>query len=75
MEEILKELQEINENIKRNNKDDLLSRKDVIKEYGLTPKGVAKIFNMKNSPIVKVGREQKISRKSLESIFQQGINL
>ena len=75
MEEILKELQEINENIKRNNKDDLLSRKDVVKEYCLTPKGVAKIFNMKNSPIVRVGREQKISRKSLENIFQQGINL
>ena len=75
MEEILKELQAINENLIRNNKDDLLNRKEVEEQYNLTPKGVAKIFNTKNAPIVKVGREQKISRKSLENIFQQGINL
>lgn len=74
MEEVLKELKEIKENLK-NKKDDLLSRKEVVEQYNLTEKGVAKIFNMKNAPIIKIGKEQKISRSSLEKIFQRGIEL
>ena len=74
MEEVLKELKEIKENLK-NKKDDLLSRKEVVEQYKLTEKGVAKIFNMKNAPIIKIGKEQKISRSSLEKIFQRGIEL
>ncbi len=74
MEEILQVLREINLKLNSNNqKDDLLSRKEVEQQYNLTPKGVAKIFNMKNSPAVKIGREQKISRSTLEKIFQNGI--
>ena len=56
-------------------KDDLLSRKEVEEQYHLTQKGVAKIFNMKNAPVVKLGKEQKISRSTLENIFKQGICL
>ena len=73
MEDILQVLKEINEKITNNKKDDLLSRKEVEEQYNLTQKGVAKIFNMKNSPTVKIGREQKISRSTLEKIFQNGI--
>lgn len=73
MEEILQVLKEINEKINNNQKDDLLSRKEVEEQYNLSQKGVAKIFNMKNSPAIKLGREQKISRSSLEKIFQKGI--
>ena len=74
MEEVLNLLIQINENL-RNKKDDLLSRKEVVEQYKLTEKGVAKIFNMKNAPIIKIGKEQKISRSSLEKIFQRGIEL
>lgn len=74
MEEVLNLLIQINENL-RNKKDDLLSRKEVVEQYNLTEKGVAKIFNMKNAPIIKIGKEQKISRSSLEKIFQRGIEL
>lgn len=74
MEEVLNLLIQINENLK-NKKDDLLSRKEVVEQYNLTEKGVAKIFNMKNAPIIKIGKEQKISRSSLEKIFQRGIEL
>jgi hypothetical protein len=74
MEEVLNLLIQINENLK-NKKDDLLNRKEVAEQYNLTELGVAKIFNMKNAPIIKIGKEQKISRSSLEKIFQRGIEL
>ena len=77
MKELLEELKQLNQNLKliQNKKDDLLSRKEVEEQYHLTQKGVAKIFNMKNAPIVKIGKEQKISRSTLENIFKQGICL
>lgn len=75
MNEILEELRKINQNLEKNKKDDLLSRKEVESQYRLTQKGVAKIFNMKNAPVVKIGREQKISRSALEDIFKKGICL
>lgn len=75
MEEILNVLKQINDNLKKNNKDDLLTRKEVEEQYKLTRYGVAKLFNMKKAPIVKIGKEQKISRKSLEELFQKGIEL
>lgn len=77
MNEVLEELKQLNQNLKllQNKKDDLLSRKEVEEQYHLTQKGVAKIFNMKNAPIVKIGKEQKISRSTLENIFKQGICL
>lgn len=77
MKELLEELKQLNQNLKllQNKKDDLLSRKEVEEQYNLTQKGVAKIFNMKNAPIVKIGKEQKISRSTLENIFKQGICL
>lgn len=75
MEEILNVLKQINDNLKKNNKDDLLTRKEVEDQYKLTRYGVAKLFNMKKAPIVKIGKEQKISRKSLEELFQKGIEL
>lgn len=77
MNEVLEELKKVNQNLEllKNKKDDLLSRKEVEEQYHLTQKGVAKIFNMKNAPIVKIGKEQKISRSTLENIFKQGICL
>lgn len=77
VKELLQELKELNQNLKllQNKKDDLLSRKEVEEQYHLTQKGVAKIFNMKNAPVVKIGKEQKISRSTLENIFKQGICL
>lgn len=77
MKELLEELKQLNQNLKllQNKKDDLLSRKEVEEQYHLTQKGVAKIFNMKNAPVVKIGKEQKISRSTLENIFKQGICL
>lgn len=77
MNEVLEELKKVNQNLEllKNKKDDLLSRKEVEDQYHLTQKGVAKIFNMKNAPIVKIGKEQKISRSTLENIFKQGICL
>lgn len=77
MKELLEELKQLNQNLKllQNKKDDLLSRKEVEEQYHLTQKGVAKIFNMKNAPVVKLGKEQKISRSTLENIFKQGICL
>lgn len=75
MEEILNELKQINKNLNKNIKDDLLSRREVEEQYKLKKYAVAKIFNMKKAPIVKVGKEQKISRKALEEMFQKGIEL
>lgn len=77
MKELLEELKQLNQNLKllQNKKDDLLSRKEVEEQYHLTQKSVAKIFNMKNAPVVKLGKEQKISRSTLENIFKQGICL
>lgn len=77
MKELLEELKQLNQNLKllQNEKDDLLSRKEVEEQYHLTQKSVAKIFNMKNAPVVKLGKEQKISRSTLENIFKQGICL
>ena len=68
MEEILNELKQINKNLTKNIKDDLLSRREVEEQYKLKKCAVAKIFNMKKAPIVKVVKEQKTSRKTLEEI-------
>lgn len=77
MEEILKVLNEYTKQIQESNNDSLLTRKDVIAKYGLTIKETAKLFNELKGrhKLVNLGKEQKVSKKLLESIFQKGITL
>lgn len=77
MEEIIKVLNEYTKQIQESNNDSLLTRKDVIAKYGLTIKETAKLFNELKGrhKLVNLGKEQKVSKKLLESIFQKGITL
>ena len=77
MEEILKVLNEYTKQIQESNNDSLLTRKEVIAKYGLTIKETAKLFNELKArhKLVSLGKEQKVSKKLLESIFQKGITL
>jgi len=77
MEEIIKILDQYTKIIKESTDDSLLTRKEVVAKYGLTIKETAKLFNELKGrhKLVNLGKEQKVSKKLLESIFQKGIEL
>ena len=77
MDEIIKVLDQYTKIIKESTDDSLLTRKEVVAKYGLTIKETAKLFNELKSrhKLVILGKEQKVSKKLLESIFQKGITL
>ena len=77
MEEIIKILDQYTKIIKESTDDSLLTRKEVVEKYGLTIKGTARLFNELKGrhKLVYLGKEQKVSKKLLESIFQKGITL
>ena len=77
MEEVIKVLNEYTKIIKESTDDSLLTRKEVVAKYGLTIKETAKLFNdlKGRHKLVNLGKEQKVSKKLLESIFQKGITL
>lgn len=77
MEEVIKVLNEYTKIIKESTDDSLLTRKEVVAKYGLTIKETAKLFNELKGrhKLVNLGKEQKVSKKLLESIFQKGIEL
>ena len=77
MEEVIKVLNEYTKIIKESTDDSLLTRKEVVAKYGLSIKETAKLFNELKSrhKLVNLGKEQKVSKKLLESIFQKGITL
>ena len=77
MEEIIKILDQYTKIIKESTDDSLLTRKDVIAKYGLKVKETARLFNELKGrhKLVNLGKEQKVSKKLLESIFQKGITL
>lgn len=77
MEEIIKILDQYTKIIKESTDDSLLTRKEVVAKYGLTIKETAKLFNELKGrhKLVYLGKEQKVSKKLLESIFQKGITL
>ena len=77
MEEVIKILDQYTKIIKESTDDSLLTRKEVVTKYGLTIKETAKLFNELKSrhKLVNLGKEQKVSKKLLESIFQKGITL
>ena len=77
MDEIIKVLDQYAKIIKESTDDSLLTRKEVVAKYGLTIKETAKLFNELKGrhKLVNLGKEQKVSKKLLESIFQKGITL
>ena len=77
MEEVIKILDQYTKLIKESTDDSLLTRKEVVAKYGLTIKETAKLFNELKGrhKLVNLGKEQKVSKKLLESIFQKGITL
>ena len=77
MEEIIKILDQYTKIIKESTDDSLLTRKEVVAKYRLSIKETAKLFNELKSrhKLVILGKEQKVSKKLLESIFQKGITL
>lgn len=77
MEEVIKILDQYTKIIKESTDDSLLTRKEVVAKYGLTIKETAKLFNELKGrhKLVNLGKEQKVSKKLLESIFQKGIEL
>ena len=77
MEEVIKILDQYTKIIKESTYDSLLTRKEVVEKYGLTIKGTARLFNELKGrhKLVYLGKEQKVSKKLLESIFQKGITL
>ena len=77
MDEIIKVLDQYTKIIKESTDDSLLTRKEVVAKYRLSIKETAKLFNELKSrhKLVNLGKEQKVSKKLLESIFQKGITL
>ena len=77
MDEIIKVLDQYTKIIKESTDDSLLTRKEVVAKYRLSIKETAKLFNELKSrhKLVILGKEQKVSKKLLESIFQKGITL
>lgn len=73
VENLLNEVKKLNENLKVKNREELLSKNDILEQYPhLTPKGVDKIFHSKNAPINRMCRPYTITRSSLEAILNKG---
>ena len=73
MEELMRELIDT---IKAKDEDELLTRIDVMKKYKLSRRAVDKLFHSKKVPIVNLAtKEDRISKKTLEELFRQGIEL
>lgn len=73
MEELMRELIDT---IKAKDEDELLSRADIMKRYKLSRGAVDKLFHAKDIPIVDLGtKADRISKKTLEELFRQGIKL
>lgn len=77
MEEVLNALKELTNEIKESQNDSLLTRKDVSSKYNLTTKETTRIFQKlkKDRKLVDLGKEQKVSKRVLENLFQQGIKI
>ena len=77
MEEIIKILNQYTKIIKESTDDSLLTRKDVSSKYNLTTKETTRIFQKlkKDRKLVDLGKEQKVSKRVLENLFQQGIKI
>lgn len=72
MDILLNELKEIKELLKKSSIDRLLTRKDLMDEYGLTKDETDKIFYSKAIPTIKIGKCYKISKKAFEESMQKG---
>ena len=77
MEEVLNALKELTNEIKESQNDSLLTRKDASSKYNLTIKETTRIFQKlkKDRKLVDLGKEQKVSKRVLENLFQQGIKI
>lgn len=73
MEELMRELIDT---IKNKDEDELLSRADVMEKYQISRRAVDKLFHSGKVPIVNLAtKEDRISKKTLEEHFRQGIVL
>lgn len=73
MEQILEELKQIKELLKTSSKDRLLTRSNLIEEYGLTKDETDKVFCSKIIPVIKIGKSYKVSQKTFEEYMQKGL--
>ena len=73
MEQILEELKQIKELLKTSSKDRLLTRSNLIEEYGLTKDETDKVFCSKIITVIKIGKSYKVSQKTFEEYMQKGL--
>ena len=73
MEQILEELKQIKELLKTSSKDRLLTRSNLIEEYGLTKDETDKVFCSKIIPVIKIRKSYKVSQKTFEEYMQKGL--
>ncbi len=73
VQNLLDEVKKLNENLQTKNREELLSKNDILEQYPhITSKGVDKIFHSKNAPINRMCRPYTITRSSLEAILNKG---
>lgn len=73
MDKILEELKQIKQLLKISSKDRLLTRNDLMEEYGLTKDETDKVFCSKVIPVVRMGKCYKVSQKIFEESMQKGV--
>lgn len=73
MDKILDELRQIKQLLKISSKDRLLTRNDLMEEYGLTKDETDKVFCSKVIPVVRMGKCYKVSQKTFEESMQKGV--
>lgn len=80
LSELTAQIKKLNENITNIAvKDDstiLYTRVEVMKQYNFSDRAVKKLFtDILKDKVVYIGKEQKLSKRNIEAILEQGVRL
>lgn len=80
LEELTEQIKQLNRNFASltgmNEPTVLLTRNQVMQQYGFSDRATKKIFTtLLKDKVVDIGKEQKLSKKNIDTILEQGVKL
>lgn len=80
LQELTEQIKQLNQNFASltgmNEPTVLLTRNQVMQQYGFSDRATKKIFTtLLKDKVVDIGKEQKLSKKNIDAILEQGVKL
>ena len=80
LEELTEQIKQLNRNFASltgmNEPTVLLTRNQVMQQYGFSDRATKKIFTtLLKDKVVDIGKEQRLSKKNIDTILEQGVKL